>query len=81
MHYNDAMNVDRICKCCKKSFTARSADVNRGWALYCSKRCKAIKQEQRTGQFAEYVAGEAQRDHEYAMDSIESGWDGHKDVF
>ncbi len=32
------------CKCCGKSFVARVADRARGWALYCSKRCKAIKQ-------------------------------------
>lgn len=39
------MNVDRQCKCCNSTFKARSADVNRGWALFCSKRCKAIEQE------------------------------------
>jgi hypothetical protein len=40
------------CKCCKKPFTARAADRKRGWALYCSKSCKAKKQEARTGQYA-----------------------------
>ena len=40
------------CLCCKDEFTARKADRARGWARYCSKRCKAIKQEQRSGQFA-----------------------------
>lgn len=44
--------VDRICKGCKHPFKARAADVKRGWGLFCSKSCKAIKQEQRTGQFA-----------------------------
>lgn len=34
------------CKCCKKPFTARVADRKRGWGLYCSKSCKAIKQTQ-----------------------------------
>lgn len=32
------------CKQCDKPFTARTADRNRGWALFCSKSCKAIKQ-------------------------------------
>jgi len=50
-------NVVRICqnKNCKKEFTARSADVKRGWAKYCSKSCKAIVQERRTGQNAAYL--------------------------
>lgn len=42
------MNVERKCQCCGKTFSARSADVKRGWAKFCSKSCKAIKQEQRT---------------------------------
>lgn len=37
------------CKTCQTPFTARVADRRRGWGLYCSKRCKAIKQTQRTG--------------------------------
>lgn len=41
------MKVERACECCRKSFTARSADVARGWARFCSKRCKAIKQDER----------------------------------
>lgn len=31
---------------------ARVADRKRGWGRFCSKSCKAIKQEQRTGQHA-----------------------------
>lgn len=38
------------CACCGDPFVARVADRNRGWARFCSKSCKAIKQEQRTGQ-------------------------------
>lgn len=41
--------VVRKCKCCGDPFMARPADVKRGWALFCSKSCKAIKQTQRTG--------------------------------
>ena len=46
--------VDRSCEWCKKPFTARNADVKRGWARFCSKSCKAMKQEKRTGQNAAY---------------------------
>ena len=38
------------CECCKEPFFARVADRKRGWARFCSKSCKAIKQEQRTHQ-------------------------------
>lgn len=44
--------IDRNCKDCNKTFKARKADVKRGWAKFCSKRCKAIDQEKRTGQYA-----------------------------
>lgn len=37
------------CKCCKQPFTARVVDRKRGWARFCSKRCKAIKQVQNGG--------------------------------
>lgn len=32
------------CKSCASLFVARTADRARGWALFCSKSCKAIKQ-------------------------------------
>jgi hypothetical protein len=51
-----ALMVDRICPRCKDPFKARAVDVKRGWGIYCSKTCKAIKQEQRTGQYANYRA-------------------------
>ena len=38
------------CKNCQEPFSARVADRKRGWARFCSKRCKAIHQERRTGQ-------------------------------
>jgi len=43
--------VERVCRCCRTKFMARAADVKRGWGLYCSKSCKAIKQEVHTGQY------------------------------
>lgn len=35
---------DRKCERCGASFKAKAADVNRGWARFCSKSCKAKKQ-------------------------------------
>jgi endogenous inhibitor of DNA gyrase (YacG/DUF329 family) len=63
------------CACCSATFEARIADRNRGWGKYCSKRCKAIKQEQRTGQYARYLHG-VNDDIDYEG----QGWDAHKDV-
>jgi hypothetical protein len=42
------------CLCCGDPFVARTADRKRGWARYCSKACKAKRQEQHTGQHAAY---------------------------
>jgi len=36
--------ITRKCQRCKCEFEAREADVKRGWAKFCSKSCKAIKQ-------------------------------------
>ena len=47
--------IARKCKSCGAEFEARAADVKRGWGLYCSKSCKAIKQEGKTGQYAIYT--------------------------
>lgn len=45
-------------KSCGKTFTARAADIARGWGKFCSKSCKAVRQEQRTGQYGHYLAGQ-----------------------
>lgn len=37
------------CARCGDPFTARAADRKRGWARFCSKSCKAIRQTQRRG--------------------------------
>lgn len=70
---------------CKKEFKARTADVNRGWGKFCSKRCKATDQERRTHQYAKLLRQdpppqqitnrlrtiiEAKCDHPFASDSI-----------
>lgn len=39
--------VDRICPECNQSFTAKRSDVNRGWAVSCSKKCAAKRRERR----------------------------------
>ncbi len=46
--------VERKCQSCRLTFFPRKADVDRGWGKFCSKSCKAIKQEQRTGQYARF---------------------------
>lgn len=46
--------VIRKCQCCGGEFTARTADVKRDWARFCSKSCKARRQEQQTGQHRAY---------------------------
>lgn len=46
------------CQCCRLPFVARTADRARGWARFCSKACKAKKQEARTGQYAQ-ISGRA----------------------
>jgi len=73
---------------CKGLFTAREADRKRGWALFCSKRCKAIEQEGRTGQHKDFLqrremSGQESLDEDFAaaMDQQEAGWEGHKNVF
>lgn len=66
--------VDRKCAWCRKPFQARAADVKRGWGLFCSKSCKASKQEKRTGQHAAYVEGRV------AYDDFDPSWDSHKDI-
>lgn len=40
------------CKCCGQPFEARVVDRNRGWAQFCSKRCKAVDQSRRGRQNA-----------------------------
>jgi hypothetical protein len=54
--------VERICACGAK-YTARLADIKRGWAKSCSKSCAATKREKRTGTFAAY--SQRQRDSYY----------------
>lgn len=66
--------TQRTCKTCKRPFQARTADVRRGWGRYCSKTCKAVEQEQRTGQFAELLSRRNQCDDLYDVDISDSDW-------
>ncbi|MDN7179086.1 hypothetical protein M0D69_13895 [Caballeronia sp. SEWSISQ10-4 2] len=50
-----ASTVERKCQWCKEPFTARTADVKRGWARFCSKSCKASTQEKRNGQHRAFM--------------------------
>ncbi len=66
------------CKCCKEPFEAREADRKRGWAKFCSKSCKAKKQEARTGQYKAYLE---RKDTDFDVDAYHAedpGWDAHK---
>ncbi len=65
------------CLWCKGPFTARVADRKRGWALYCCKSCKAMRQEKNTGQYA--AIKEAADDYSNCDD--DPSWDAHKDSF
>ena len=48
------MKIQVNCQYCTKTFTARQADRNRGWAKYCSKSCKAKQQSKHTHHYTEY---------------------------
>jgi len=52
------MSAKQTYKCsnCGDPFQARTADRARGWARFCSKSCKAIKQEKRNGQHKAYLS-------------------------
>jgi hypothetical protein len=43
------------CQRCRAEFEARVADRKRGWGKFCSKSCKAVKQEKRTHAFANFM--------------------------
>jgi hypothetical protein len=65
------------CQRCQGLFTARTADRDRGWARFCSKSCKAVKQEQRTGQYAAYK-NRATIGGEFVFVGGFGEWDEHK---
>ncbi len=77
-----ARMTQRTCKKCQGQFMARTADVKRGWALFCSKSCKAKKQEKTTGQYRNYLqlgheTSEAEEEWNKVGSLMESGYFGH----
>lgn len=69
--------VEVKCERCQKPFTARVADRKRGWGKYCSKSCKAVKQEQRTGQYADYLNRDGSDSEDHWGHLHASGYEGH----
>jgi hypothetical protein len=63
------------CANCGDPFIARTADRKRGWARFCSKSCKASKQEKRTGQFRALLNRDS--DEENVGHIFDSGYFGH----
>ena len=47
---------ERKCAVCGELFSARSADVRRGWAKCCSKSCAATKNNRKTGNYQRYMS-------------------------
>ena len=58
------------CQCCKTEFTARVADRKRGWARFCSKSCKAIRQTQKTGYRGPSTSHDGRSDWDRYADTI-----------
>jgi hypothetical protein len=74
------MKVQRKCVYCGDPFMARSADVKRGWAKFCSKSCKASEQEKRTHQHTNFLyhqTGREDDEEDYLGHPFESGYFGH----
>ena len=76
-----ATTTQRKCARCASEFTARTADVQRGWARFCSKSCKASTQEQRTGQYKALIQRRNESDYDRDMEAaghpMASGYFGH----
>lgn len=49
--------IYKQCEWCNGNMAVRKADVDRGWGKFCSKSCKAKKQEKKNGQHAAYLSG------------------------
>lgn len=82
--------VAMICMC-GNHYSAKQADLNRGWGLSCSKKCAAIRREFE-GKSTKRAKKSVKNDKkellrqleemdEQACDDDESGWDGHKIYF
>ena len=71
MHVARGSKTERICKRCKSPFMARTADVKRGWAKFCSKSCKAVVQEKRTGQYKRKLDLQIERENNFLGSGVD----------
>ena len=62
--------VEKKCQRCKQPMLVREADVKRGWGKFCSKSCKAVTQERRTGQNAAHLRRQDRTDRDIHEDGI-----------
>ena len=70
--------VDKNCKHCGKAIKVRQADLNRGWGKFCSKSCKAKRQEQKTGQYSRYLNRQFSTSRvDDSIDDFDGSWDAH----
>ncbi|WP_155252606.1 hypothetical protein [Pseudomonas brassicacearum] len=75
-----AATAEYACLRCKQPFIARTADRKRGWARYCSKSCKAVLQEARTGQNSAYHQRQSDGDGVPQSRRGDKEWDDHNDI-
>lgn len=68
--FYDATHLQDLQEALPGSHRRREARL----ARYCSKTCKAIEQEQRTGQFAELLSRRRQLDDLYDVDISDLDW-------
>lgn len=69
---------DRKCERCGEQFKAKTADVKRGWARFCSKSCKAKTQTPKASAAKQSEMPQWLRDDlqfEVDMDGATGGWD------
>jgi len=62
--------IEVKCKNCNELFTARVADRKRGWGKFCSKSCKAKKQDYRIYTIPTRSLGD-EEDYYYTIDDFE----------
>jgi transposase-like protein len=67
-----AATAEYACLHCKQPFIARTADRKRGWARYCSKSCKASRQERKNRRYASL--------NERCENQAPSSWDDHDEI-
>jgi DNA-directed RNA polymerase subunit M/transcription elongation factor TFIIS len=70
--------IQKKCEHCGNDMLVRQADINRGWGKFCSKSCKAKKQEKRTGQYSRYLNRQFSTSRvDDFIDDFDGSWDAH----